>query len=468
MSSRRLGDISFASLLPDSIRDDATIAAAAAALDGLLKKTTHAIPNLLIWARLDRENPRLIPPLARLVEASGGLKALSTELLELLAWQFHVDFREVALDDAMLERMVRESIPWHRIKGTPAAVEEALAMYGVEALTDESGTGDNWAVYELQLAEVPRGRALANILRVAEIAAAKRCQLRRVYGQFDRRPILLDRGPSLDEGFLDDDSGVFDPETGVKLSFGDTVGMSAEPLQRYAPFLSAEQLRPFRAFYVDKPILDQWRLDSPTVGSHGMIGSAVISLQSVGIQASQRWLWLGPWDRRRWNESGLFPGYAPVTPNRRITSHRSLSKAQHVLDFARLDSSLERLDRQVAVVVSKPQRLDFSRLDAGLEEMNVRRLYIDERFMATSPLSTASDRPDTSASVRHICGISAERDAAATGIGIITYKTETLGLMAMRRPYCRPDGTEWTGPWNHRTWRSMGVPVRITTIDEGE
>lgn len=483
--TKRLGDVSFVSILPEAIRDDKQLRAAAETLDGLLHRTTNAVPNLLIWARLDRANAVCIPPLQRLVDAAGGLKPLSTELLELLAWQFHVDFREVATDDAMLERMVRESIPWHRIKGTPAAVEQALAMYNVQALVDESGTGENWAVYELELSEVPRGGTLANIVRVASEAAPARCWLRRVYGGFDRRPIVLDRGPALDCGFLDDDSGVWDADTGVKESFGERHGIGAESRSTFRAHLGAEFVHASRAFYIDKAILDHWRLDNPTVKCHGIVGGSLISLMSMGIWGEKR-RWEGPWDHRRWNDtSGVyesrylwsggwdhrrwtgnsFDTSQPI-PRRRIDTHRSLSKSQHVLDFARLDSSLERLDRQQATLVSNPPRLDFARLDESRDDMQVRTIFIDERFHNTSDVQTSLGSQAAGLGAYRVLAACALRAETCSGVGVTTYREEVTGLLSLRRPYSLPDGTEWTGPWSHRTWRSMGVPAKSST--EGE
>lgn len=460
-----LGEVSFASLIPDSIRGDKTVAAAAEAMDGLLRRTTHAIPNLLIWARLDRESERLIPPLARLVRAAGGVKALPTELLELLAWQLHVDFREIALNDSMLERMVRESIPWHRIKGTPAAVVQALAMYNIAAKTDESGTGRNWAVYELELEDVPRGGTLANIVRVAEEAAPKRCQLRRVYGKFDRRPIILDRGPALDDGYLDDDSGVWDPETGVKQSFGETTGLQSDPYSMGVSAICAEHMRSGRIYYLDRPILDQWKLDDPTVRCHGFVGGAVVSLQSIGIEGN-KYTWSSRWNERKWNECGGYPGSAPIH-RRRIDFHRSVSKSQMVLDSGRLDSSFERLDRQRVLLVDTPSRLDISRLDAGSESLNRRTVFIDERLQNVSRTEASQREAEAAgAAVFSHQAFTAERAEASPGIAVTTYHEEILALLALRRLFSTPCGGEWTGAWDARPWRSQVAPMHITT--EGE
>lgn len=91
MSSRRIGSTPFLELLPDSIAGDPAIRAAADALDGLLVPSVKAIPSLLLYARLYGKEPDLLPPLRRLAEQAGGLRALEEPLLDLLAWQLHVD-----------------------------------------------------------------------------------------------------------------------------------------------------------------------------------------------------------------------------------------------------------------------------------------------------------------------------------------------------------------------------------------
>lgn len=462
----RLQDTSFLSLLPESISADPTIRAAAASLDEVLRAITLAVPNLLLFSRLlltagRAFTPNLLPAIQRIIDARGGLTPLNTAELELLAWQFHVDFREVARTDRELAEMIVQSIPWHRIKGTPASVERALALFGINSQVDESGRGHNWAVYELELSSVPRGQ-LSTVARVAEEMAPKRCQLRRVYGGFDRRPIILDVGPALDTGYLDDDSGVWDEETGIKESFGETTGMSAKPEPLSHGWLFAGQLHASRAFYVDKPILDQWKLDNPTLKMHGFVGGSLVSLQSIGIQG-QKYRWEGAWDHRQWNECGGYPGFTPI-PRRSMTAHRAMSKAQLVLDFGRLDASLERPDRQLAIVVDSPSRLDFSRLDGNRSDLGVRRIFIDERHSNVTGMSTQPLRHDAGIAVLHVTGMAARGESSPSGMSVTTYREEVTGMLALRREYSLPDGTEWTGPWSHRPWGSMGIPVNITTI----
>ena len=113
--SRRIQDTPFLALLPDSIAADPTVSAASSSIDAQLRSVTLGIPNLLLWARLDPAPGRLSPVMQRLVQAAGGLAPLSEAELELLAWQFHVDFRETAKTTEQLAEMVRH-VGW-RIKG---------------------------------------------------------------------------------------------------------------------------------------------------------------------------------------------------------------------------------------------------------------------------------------------------------------------------------------------------------------
>ncbi len=80
--SRHLHDLVFRQLVPESIRSDSQIAAAADAISPFLQTIVRAVPNLLIYGRLEEQDPAgMLAPLRRLTEARGGLKNLSTEEL---------------------------------------------------------------------------------------------------------------------------------------------------------------------------------------------------------------------------------------------------------------------------------------------------------------------------------------------------------------------------------------------------
>ena len=101
--SKDLQSVSLLDILPPNLLADKQIHAAARALDDELQKITVATRNALLLPRLDE---------------------LSEEVIDLLAWQWHVDFYEPSMSIETKRQLVRESIAWHRIKGTKAAVEK--------------------------------------------------------------------------------------------------------------------------------------------------------------------------------------------------------------------------------------------------------------------------------------------------------------------------------------------------------
>lgn len=99
--------ISLIDLMPEAIRKDPQIKAICEALDRELRKINEETKEILYLPRLDE---------------------LSEEVLDLLAWQWHVDFYDsVNLDLSTKRKLIKNSILDHRIKGTPAAIEKLFA-----------------------------------------------------------------------------------------------------------------------------------------------------------------------------------------------------------------------------------------------------------------------------------------------------------------------------------------------------
>ncbi|GAA0206113.1 phage tail protein I [Selenomonas dianae] len=103
--SKDLQSVSLLDILPPNLLADKQIYVAARALDDELQKITEATRNALLLPRLDE---------------------LSEEIIDLLAWQWHVDFYEPSMSIDVKRQLVRESIAWHRIKGTKDAVEKMV------------------------------------------------------------------------------------------------------------------------------------------------------------------------------------------------------------------------------------------------------------------------------------------------------------------------------------------------------
>ena len=103
--SKELRHTSLLDILPQNLLRDEQIKAAAQALDAELQKITEATKEALLLPRLDE---------------------LPEAVIDLLAWQWHVDFYEPSMSLETKRQLVRESIAWHRLKGTKAAVEKMV------------------------------------------------------------------------------------------------------------------------------------------------------------------------------------------------------------------------------------------------------------------------------------------------------------------------------------------------------
>lgn len=107
--AKELTDISFVGLLPESIRHDPSIEAAALSLDGEIQSVNALLEVPALYSRID---------------------ALSSDVLDHLAWHLHVDFYDQDLSLEQKRDGIRQSIAWHKHKGTVWAVRQALIWSG--------------------------------------------------------------------------------------------------------------------------------------------------------------------------------------------------------------------------------------------------------------------------------------------------------------------------------------------------
>lgn len=169
---------SFIDILPDSLQQDKTIQAAAAALDCELSVINEAIPPITLWPRIDS----MIEP------------ELST-----LAGQFSLIDEPVwgqAEDDETKRELLQGALELHRHKGTPWAIREVMRVLGygeIELLEGignlhYDGTGEHdgvytygqenaWAIYDIIMGprlNAAQERALRATL---SLIAPARCHL---------------------------------------------------------------------------------------------------------------------------------------------------------------------------------------------------------------------------------------------------------------------------------------------------
>ena len=104
--AKNLQNLSLLDISPGSIKADKAVNAAIKAIDPELKGVSQDISEAFIISRIDE---------------------LPEALIDLLAAQWHVDFYEPELALSVKRNLVKNSINWHKIKGTPCAVEQLVA-----------------------------------------------------------------------------------------------------------------------------------------------------------------------------------------------------------------------------------------------------------------------------------------------------------------------------------------------------
>lgn len=67
------------------------------------------------------------------------LNVLPEALIDELAWEYHVDFYRPDLPLDTKRKLIQQAIAWHRIKGTPAAIEEVCS-----AVFNHAEVFENW------------------------------------------------------------------------------------------------------------------------------------------------------------------------------------------------------------------------------------------------------------------------------------------------------------------------------------
>lgn len=119
--SKSIFDVELMDLLPENLKKDPDIIAASKAVDFGFSMVVNSVDRTLILPRIDQ---------------------LESDVLDHVAYFFHVDFYNQSLDIETKRKLIKESVYIHQIKGTPAAVEILI-----ETLFDE-GTVEEWFEYD--------------------------------------------------------------------------------------------------------------------------------------------------------------------------------------------------------------------------------------------------------------------------------------------------------------------------------
>lgn len=168
--SKTLNALALVDLLPSSISGDEQVTDAAQAIDPEL----HAVADFA----------RTLPILSRIDE-------LPEELIDLLAWQWHVDLYETTLTLREKRETVKRLLLMHRYKGTRRAVDEALAPINYEVSINEA-TGEPF-LFDLDLyvdVEVDLSEARDRCIRYVNIAKPASRHLRNINAYYNNEPSI--------------------------------------------------------------------------------------------------------------------------------------------------------------------------------------------------------------------------------------------------------------------------------------
>jgi phage tail P2-like protein len=100
-----LANVDMAALLPASVGSDPDVIALCAALDGEWQAIAAALPTLGVLATISQQ---------------------PADVLDRLAWQFHVDYWDATWDVATKRQTIIDSIRLHMIAGTRGAVDDVI------------------------------------------------------------------------------------------------------------------------------------------------------------------------------------------------------------------------------------------------------------------------------------------------------------------------------------------------------
>jgi len=114
-----LNNVSILNLMPPNIAADKNIRMLAEAFDEALRDIIKKIPEAAIIPNLVMNN------------------IVNELLIDLLAWQFHVDFYDPKFPIEKKRDLVMKSLDWHTRKGTPGVVEELISTVFSKAIVQE-------------------------------------------------------------------------------------------------------------------------------------------------------------------------------------------------------------------------------------------------------------------------------------------------------------------------------------------
>lgn len=114
--SKKLPSISMLDILPPNLCDDKNIAAAAKSIDAINQYSTSKLPNGVLISNIDQ---------------------LTDNILNVMAWQWHLENFDVNWPEKTKRGAIKQSLTWHRKKGTKAVVQNVVDTLIVKCMVEE-------------------------------------------------------------------------------------------------------------------------------------------------------------------------------------------------------------------------------------------------------------------------------------------------------------------------------------------
>jgi hypothetical protein len=288
-----------------------------------------------------------------------------------LAWEYSL--AQVNSDD-FAERVLK-GLEFHRLRGTPAALRNALSWYGFDdIIIEEEVPGVHFAEFQIGINEIPNGFMPDSIIKVAAFAAPLRSRLSRMYNElYDDRCLILDDS-LLDESVLSDDSGIRLTEGGPKLSFG---RVNTRAFEMPLPVVSAAASR---SHFIIAKNVDTRQFDFATFDD---LPSDAINRKAMARR-----------ERTVFNVEPI--GEIPEN----LLEPRRFSKSSIVLsEDATFDDVNTTFGGGYDEVSEEPFILSFTPLSSG--KRTVKRIFIDEYFVREKSFHAVNDfEPEVLSGIR--------------------------------------------------------------------
>lgn len=167
----KANDTEIYSILPYSIRNDQKVKELCSTLDKVLMPLAEEAKMALVYSRID---------------------VLPEDIIDLLAWQLHVDTYDTAAEISIKREQVRQSISLHKKRGTPYAVRSAIEIVFSKSVLQE------WFLYEgrpyyfkVHLEVAPKTKEIyTELLRTISAAQNVRSWLEKIEAKADHQETL--------------------------------------------------------------------------------------------------------------------------------------------------------------------------------------------------------------------------------------------------------------------------------------